>query len=162
MISAGNNRMRPIAMTTFAAIFALMPLAMNIGAGSEMLQPLAIAIVSGLVVQIPLVLIVLPGFLQLFNRKIQAWSVPNKLNEADFLVYSLAPACRVDKPGILFDRKTCRWISTINRLMRAARRAILAFTSYYNRALEGYGKHTIFTYTLLDGLRNANYNKTQT
>ena len=68
MISAGNNRMRPIAMTTFAAIFALMPLAMNIGAGSEMLQPLAIVIVSGLVVQIPLVLNVLPGFLVLFNQ----------------------------------------------------------------------------------------------
>jgi multidrug efflux pump subunit AcrB len=67
MISAGNNRMRPIAMTTVAAVFALLPLAMGLGAGSEMLQPLAIAIVSGLVVQIPLVLIVLPGFLQLFN-----------------------------------------------------------------------------------------------
>ena len=63
MISAGNNRMRPIAMTTFAAIFALMPLAMNLGAGSEMLRPLAIAIVFGLMVQIPLVLIVLPCFL---------------------------------------------------------------------------------------------------
>jgi len=63
MINAGNNRMRPIAMTTFAAIFALIPLAMGIGAGSDMLQPLAIAIVSGLVVQIPLVLMVLPGFL---------------------------------------------------------------------------------------------------
>ena len=68
MISAGNNRMRPIAMTTVAAIFALMPLAMGLGAGSEMLQPLAIAIVAGLVVQMPLVLIVLPGFLVLFNR----------------------------------------------------------------------------------------------
>ncbi|MEI7996980.1 MAG: efflux RND transporter permease subunit [Methylococcaceae bacterium] len=61
MISAGNNRMRPIAMTTFA----LIPLAMGIGAGSDMLQPLAIAIVSGLVVQIPLVLMVLPGLLAL-------------------------------------------------------------------------------------------------
>jgi len=69
MITAGNNRMRPIAMTTVAAILALMPLAMGIGAGSEMLQPLAIAIVSGLIVQIPLVLIVLPGFLQQFNRE---------------------------------------------------------------------------------------------
>jgi CzcA family heavy metal efflux pump len=69
MIMAGNNRMRPIAMTTVAAILALMPLAMGIGAGSEMLQPLAIAIVSGLIVQIPLVLIVLPGFLQQFNRE---------------------------------------------------------------------------------------------
>jgi len=69
MITAGNNRMRPIAMATVAAILALMPLAMGIGAGSEMLQPLAIAIVFGLVVQIPLVLIVLPGFLQQFNRE---------------------------------------------------------------------------------------------
>ncbi|MDD5581536.1 MAG: efflux RND transporter permease subunit [Methylobacter sp.] len=69
MITAGNNRMRPIAMTTVAAILALMPLALGIGAGSEMLQPLAIAIVSGLIVQIPLVLIVLPGFLQQFNRE---------------------------------------------------------------------------------------------
>ncbi len=68
MIMAGNNRMRPIAMTTVAAILALMPLALGIGAGSEMLQPLAIAIVSGLIVQIPLVLIVLPGFLVLFNQ----------------------------------------------------------------------------------------------
>ena len=68
MIIAGNNRMRPIAMTTVAAIFALLPLAMGIGAGSEMLQPLAIAIVSGIVVQIPLVLIVLPGFLLLLTR----------------------------------------------------------------------------------------------
>ena len=76
MITAGNNRMRPIAMTTVAAILALMPLALGIGAGSEMLQPLAIAIVSGLLVQIPLVLIVLPGFLVLFNqyaRRRAAW-----------------------------------------------------------------------------------------
>ena len=68
MITAGNNRMRPIAMTTCAAIFALIPLALGIGAGSEMLQPLAIAIVSGIVVQTPLVLVVLPGFLTLFAR----------------------------------------------------------------------------------------------
>jgi len=65
MITAGKNRMRPIAMTTLAAIFALMPLAMGLGAGSEMLQPLAIAIVSGIIVQIPLVLIALPVFLTL-------------------------------------------------------------------------------------------------
>ena len=69
-ISAGNNRMRPIAMTTLAALFALMPLALGLGAGSDMLQALAIAIVSGLVVQIPLVLVVLPGLLQLFNRAV--------------------------------------------------------------------------------------------
>lgn len=68
LITAGNNRMRPIAMTTVAAILALMPLAMGIGSGSEMLQPLAIAIVSGLVVQMPLVLILLPALLEIFTQ----------------------------------------------------------------------------------------------
>lgn len=64
-IDAGLNRMRPIAMTTFAAIFALAPLAIGIGHGSAMLQPLAIAIIAGLLFQLPLVLIVLPMLLSL-------------------------------------------------------------------------------------------------
>jgi CzcA family heavy metal efflux pump len=59
-ILAGKNRMRPIAMTTFAAILALLPLALGIGQGAAMLKPLAIAIISGLVIQLPLVLIFLP------------------------------------------------------------------------------------------------------
>jgi len=68
MVSAGNNRMRPIIMTTLAAIFALLPLAMGLGAGSEMLQPLAIAIVSGLLVQMPLVLFMFPAILIVLDR----------------------------------------------------------------------------------------------
>ncbi len=67
LVEAGVNRMRPIAMTTFAAILALLPLALGIGHGSGMLQPLAIAIVVGLSVQLPLVLMVLPGLLVLFR-----------------------------------------------------------------------------------------------
>jgi multidrug efflux pump subunit AcrB len=60
LIEAGQNRMRPIAMTTLAAILTLLPLAFAIGQGSQMQQPLAIAIISGLVVQLPLVLCVMP------------------------------------------------------------------------------------------------------
>ena len=67
-VLAGINRMRPIAMTTFAAVLALLPLALGIGQGSSMLKPLAIAIVSGLVFQLPLVLIVLPCLLALFHH----------------------------------------------------------------------------------------------
>lgn len=67
-IEAGLNRMRPIAMTTFAAILALAPLALGIGEGSAMLQPLAIAIVSGLFFQLPLVLIVLPVLLAVVRQ----------------------------------------------------------------------------------------------
>jgi len=69
LIQAGKNRMRPIAMTTVAAILALLPLAMGIGQGSAMQKPLAIAIISGLIVQLPLVLIVLPVFLKKIGPK---------------------------------------------------------------------------------------------
>ncbi len=68
LIQAGLNRMRPIAMTTVAAILALLPLALGIGAGSAMQQPLAIAIISGLVLQLPLVLLVLPVLLSQRTR----------------------------------------------------------------------------------------------
>jgi CzcA family heavy metal efflux pump len=60
LVEAGVNRMRPIAMTTIAAILALLPLALALGQGSQMQQPLAIAIISGLVVQMPLVLLLMP------------------------------------------------------------------------------------------------------
>jgi multidrug efflux pump subunit AcrB len=76
-IAAGNNRMRPITMTTIAAIFALLPLALGLGAGAEMLQPLAIALIFGLIIQIPLVLLLLPCLLQQFN-KVKANSQPNQ------------------------------------------------------------------------------------
>jgi multidrug efflux pump subunit AcrB len=71
LIEAGVNRMRPIAMTTFAAILALAPLALGIGAGSAMQQPLAIAIISGLMLQMPLVLIFLPVLLSIVSPRKQ-------------------------------------------------------------------------------------------
>ena len=60
LILAGMNRMRPITMTTLAAILALLPLALAWGQGSQMQQPLAVAIISGLLVQTPLVTLVMP------------------------------------------------------------------------------------------------------
>ena len=60
LIAAGKNRMRPIVMTTFAAILTLLPLAFAIGQGSAMQQPLAVAIIAGLLAQLPLVLLVMP------------------------------------------------------------------------------------------------------
>ena len=69
LIEAGKNRMRPIAMTTLAAILTLLPLALAIGQGSAMQQPLAIAIISGLVVQLPLVLLVMPVLFSILERR---------------------------------------------------------------------------------------------
>jgi multidrug efflux pump subunit AcrB len=64
LLQAGVNRLRPIAMTTIAAILALLPLALGIGQGSAMQQPLAVVIISGLLVQMPLVLLLLPALLK--------------------------------------------------------------------------------------------------
>ena len=69
LILAGKNRMRPIAMSTLAAILALLPLALGIGQGAAMQQPLAIAIISGLAIQLPLVLVVLPVLLAILRRR---------------------------------------------------------------------------------------------
>lgn len=69
IVEAGINRMRPIAMTTFAAILTLLPLAFALGQGSEMQQPLAIAIISGLLVQLPLVLLLMPVLFHLMRDR---------------------------------------------------------------------------------------------
>src|SRR5579864_2577504 len=69
LIEAGRNRLRPIAMTTIAAILALLPLAFAFGQGAAMQQPLAVAIISGLIVQLPLVLLLLPVLLKLLMKK---------------------------------------------------------------------------------------------
>ena len=76
-IVAGKNRMRPILMTTLAAILALLPLALGIGQGSGMLQPLAIAIIAGLAVHLPLVVVALPALLVLFGVHPEEDAAPN-------------------------------------------------------------------------------------
>ena len=72
LVQAGVNRLRPIAMTTIAAILALLPLACAIGQGSAMQQPLAIAIISGLMVQMPLVLLLMPVMFSVLERRLAA------------------------------------------------------------------------------------------
>ena len=84
-LQAGANRLRPIAMTTLAAILALLPLALAIGQGSAMQQPLAVTIIAGLLVQMPLVLLVLPALLNAIEpapRRIeQPLTAPPPLDE---------------------------------------------------------------------------------
>lgn len=76
LIEAGRNRMRPIAMTTFAAILTLLPLAFALGQGSAMQQPLAVAIIAGLIVQLPLVLIVMPVIYSVLMREKRIYNLP--------------------------------------------------------------------------------------
>ncbi|GAC1593047.1 MAG: hypothetical protein NVS3B28_22550 [Candidatus Velthaea sp.] len=60
LVTAGKKRLRPIVMTTLAAIGGLLPLALGIGSGSEMEKPLAIAVIGGLSTATLFTLVVIP------------------------------------------------------------------------------------------------------
>ena len=68
LLHAGRHRMRPILMSTLAAILTLLPLALALGQGSQMQQPLAVAIIAGMLVQVPLVLLVMPVIYAVLRR----------------------------------------------------------------------------------------------
>jgi multidrug efflux pump subunit AcrB len=68
---ASRNRLRPITMTTLAAMLTLAPLALAIGQGSAIQQPLAIAIIAGLFLQFPLVLLAMPVLVGLTLPKVK-------------------------------------------------------------------------------------------
>jgi multidrug efflux pump subunit AcrB len=73
--AASHNRLRPITMTTLAAILTLLPLALAIGQGSGIQQPLAIAIIAGLIIQYPLVLLAMPVLIGLSAKRTTAQSL---------------------------------------------------------------------------------------
>ncbi len=60
LVVAGKMRLRPIVMTTFAAIGGLLPLALGIGPGAAMERPLAIAVIGGLSTATAFTLVVIP------------------------------------------------------------------------------------------------------
>ncbi|MGO9236743.1 MAG: multidrug efflux RND transporter permease subunit [Methylocella sp.] len=61
-------RLRPILMTTFAAMFGAFPLMLGTGAGSELRQPLGVAIVGGLALSQILTLFTTPVIYLAFGR----------------------------------------------------------------------------------------------
>ena len=61
LLDAGEKRLRPILMTTFAMIFAMLPLALGGGAGHESNAPMAIAVIGGLISSTLLTLLVVPA-----------------------------------------------------------------------------------------------------
>jgi HAE1 family hydrophobic/amphiphilic exporter-1 len=67
LLEAGEKRLRPILMTTFAMIFAMLPLAFGDGLGSETKAPMALSIIGGLLSSMILTLLVVPVIYRLIN-----------------------------------------------------------------------------------------------
>ena len=76
VLKAAPTRLRPILMTTLAAILGMLPLALGIGTGSEMYVPLATTVIGGLATSTMLTLFVVPTVYTLFDDLILRFRRP--------------------------------------------------------------------------------------
>jgi HAE1 family hydrophobic/amphiphilic exporter-1 len=67
ILTASPTRLRPILMTTSAAVLGMLPLALALGQGSETQAPLATAVIGGLITSTVLTLFVVPCVYTLFD-----------------------------------------------------------------------------------------------
>jgi len=65
------RRLRPVLMTSFTIILALLPAALGFGAGSHTNGPLAVAVIGGLVSSTLLTLVVVPSVYSLVEHKVE-------------------------------------------------------------------------------------------
>jgi len=69
VVKAGNNKLRPVLMTTFTTMLDLLPLALRNATGSEIQKPLAFVIMFGLLFSTLLTLVVLPALYIVIEKK---------------------------------------------------------------------------------------------
>jgi hydrophobic/amphiphilic exporter-1 (mainly G- bacteria), HAE1 family len=68
ILRAGQNRIRPILMTSLSSILGLVPLTLGIGESAALRSPMAIALISGLTASTVMSLVVIPCVYYLFDR----------------------------------------------------------------------------------------------
>jgi HAE1 family hydrophobic/amphiphilic exporter-1 len=68
MREAGRIRLRPILMTSVAAVFGALPIALGLGAGAGSRRPLGYSIIGGLLVSTLLTLYLVPAVYVTFER----------------------------------------------------------------------------------------------
>ncbi len=65
---AGQERLRPILMTTSTTVLGLLPMSLGLGEGAELRAPLAVTVISGLLLATALTLLVVPVIYTLLTR----------------------------------------------------------------------------------------------
>jgi len=68
LIEACPARMRPVLMTSFTMILALLPASLGLGAGADTNGPMAIAVIGGMISSTLLTLVVVPALYSLVER----------------------------------------------------------------------------------------------
>ncbi|HPS57048.1 MAG TPA: efflux RND transporter permease subunit [Spirochaetota bacterium] len=68
VLEAGQRRLRPILMTTFAMLAGMLPLAMGIGEAAQMRQSMGISIMGGLIISTLVTLIVVPAVFEFVDK----------------------------------------------------------------------------------------------
>lgn len=93
LLRAAPTRLRPILMTSIAAIFGMLPLALSLGAASQLQAPLATVVIGGLLTSTVLTLVVVPVVYTLFDDLGRRFRKdPRDLSPATMVEPSLASA----------------------------------------------------------------------
>jgi multidrug efflux pump subunit AcrB len=68
LVRSGRRRLRPVLMTSLAAMLGMLPLAWGVGIGSDMLRPMAITLIGALFISVLLYLVATPAFYYLLMK----------------------------------------------------------------------------------------------
>ncbi|MEN8117350.1 MAG: efflux RND transporter permease subunit [Bacteroidota bacterium] len=68
ILQAGQQRIRPIIMTSLTTVLALLPLTIGFGESASLRSPMALAVIGGLVTSTLLTLVVIPCVYDVFDR----------------------------------------------------------------------------------------------
>jgi HAE1 family hydrophobic/amphiphilic exporter-1 len=68
ILLAGQQRIRPIVMTSLTTILALLPLTIGFGESASLRSPMALAVIGGLVTSTLLTLVVIPCVYDVLDR----------------------------------------------------------------------------------------------
>lgn len=71
IMTAAQQRIRPIVMTSLTTILALLPMCFGFGEGASLRSPMALAVIGGLLTSTVLTLIVIPCVYFIFDKKVK-------------------------------------------------------------------------------------------